>query len=93
MSEETYFAGPNHPSLGELVENKLYFDDIYDKAKYLNLKKEDILLVKVARGTLSKAIGQKRKNKTLLTDTLGVRDVVFREDCVTHYIDVSVLDK
>ncbi|MBQ8320745.1 MAG: radical SAM protein [Clostridia bacterium] len=93
LSEETYFAGPNHPSLGELVENKLYFDDIYDKAKYLNLKKEDILLVKVARGTLSKAIGQKRKNKTLLTDTLGVRDVVFREDCVTHYIDVSVLDK
>ncbi len=79
-SEETYFAGPNHAALGELVENRLYYEAIIDQCRRIELSGVRALVIKVAPGALSKAIGQKRINKTLLQKELGVQDIRFRED-------------
>ena len=85
-SEDTYFAGPNHPALGELVESRLYFDLIKDAVKKTGLIGKDVINIEVARGELSKAIGQKRRNKLLLAQTLSVKEIKFSEsDSLSKY--------
>ena len=85
-SEETFFAGPNHPALGELVITRLYYKLIIEEAASLDLSSDDILYISVARGNLSKAIGQHKTNKNLLIKALGVSSVRFIEsDMLTGY--------
>lgn len=78
-SQNSYFSGPNHPAIGELVENKLYllhleraFSDLGDTSK----KK---YTVAVSRGALSKAIGQKKINKISLLDKFNLARLRFIE--------------
>ncbi len=78
-SEKTYYAGPNHPALGELVINRLYYNTIYKKASSMELSPDTVLFVSVSCGSISKAVGQRRRNKFLLKQNLGVRDVRFSE--------------
>lgn len=86
VSTDTYFAGPNHAAIGELVENKIYYDLIKEKIKDVNFEKNDVLRIYVARGCISKAIGQKKKNKFLLAETLCTDNIVFKEsDEVKEY--------
>ena len=93
-NDETYYAGPNHPAIGELVENEIYYQNIYSAAQRLNLNARDVLYVAVPPTSLSKAVGQKKRNKTLLRDTLGIRDVKFyeREGLTGYQITVSAED-
>ncbi len=86
LSDSTYFAGPNHPALGELVESYLYFDLIYAEASRTCACGRDIINVSVPRGELSKAVGQRKRNKLLLAQSLGVKDVKFSEcDTLARY--------
>ena len=78
-SEQTYFAGPNHAALGELVENKIYFDKIVTEAKKLSLSSDTVIDIIVPKGALSKAVGQKKQNKILLIESLRIKDAVFSE--------------
>jgi len=62
-SESTYYAGPNHSALGELVENEYYYGLIKEEInKTVELCVGSELLVGVRRGSLSKAIGQGKSN-------------------------------
>ena len=90
VSEDTYFAGPNHPALGELVENRIYCDRIEEAAKKLSLDCDSVLDIKVARGELSKAVGQKKKNKKFLIGNLGIRDISFSESDELLRDEISV---
>lgn len=78
-AEDTYFAGPNHPALGELVENRIYYDVISDKLKKISLDSETVVEIYIPRGALSKAVGQKKRNKFLLIESFGIKDAVFIE--------------
>ena len=93
-SDDTYFAGPNHSAIGELVENEIYYQNIYSEASKLKLSPSDTVNVAVPRGSLSKAVGQKKRNKLLLRDILGVRDVKFyeRDNLSGYRISVSAED-
>ena len=75
-----YYAGPNHPALGEMVESELYLHIITDLIGNVKDHNEDILLISVAKGCLSKAIGQKKTNKLRLIREYGFADVYFTED-------------
>jgi histone acetyltransferase (RNA polymerase elongator complex component) len=78
--DEKYYAGPNHPAIGELVESALYYNKI---ATYLdkNSRYSDInFKISVAKGCLSKVIGQKRSNKDRLLREYGIAGVKFKED-------------
>ncbi len=82
-SPESYFAGPNHPSLGELCENKIYLDKILSETEKLVLNSYSVLDIKVPHGDLSKAVGQKKQNKLHLIDSLCIRDACFSvDDCL-----------
>ena len=77
--EQTYFAGPNHPALGELVENEIFYMLISDRLRQMNIKNNSAVQIFVPRGALSKAIGQKKKNKQRLIDEFLISDVKFFE--------------
>lgn len=90
-SEQTYFAGPNHAALGELVENKIYFDKIVTEANKLSLDSDTVIDIKVPKGALSKAVGQKKQNKILLIEFLRIKDAVFSETDCLNSEEISVL--
>lgn len=78
-AEDTYYAGPNHSALGELVINQVYYRKIYREACRLKLHTNDVLVVYIPRASLSKAVGQKKRNKLLLKKELKISDVKFIE--------------
>lgn len=78
-SENTYFAGPNHSALGELVENELYYSVIKDEILKYKVLSGEIIKVKTPEGELSKAIGQKKKNKLRLLKEFSLSNIVFSE--------------
>ena len=77
---DKYYAGPNHPALGEMVESAM----IYNKISRLlnkNISYIDVTLrVTVAKGYLSKATGHKTSNKNRLIREFGFADVKITED-------------
>lgn len=79
-NEDTYFAGPNHPALGEMIISRLYFQNICDKVRQSDKTAGHRLRVYVAPGALSKAIGQKKENKIRLIKEFGLADIRFFED-------------
>lgn len=90
-SDTTYYAGPNHPAIGELVENKIYFKIIKENLDSILLSSDDCIKVSVAPGCLSKAIGQKKKNKLLLMQTYNVKDIKFVESNSLSLYEVSIV--
>ncbi len=77
---DSYYAGANHPALGELVENEFYYRKIVNEIRKSDLPENCTVIVTVSSGSLSKAIGQNKKNKLRLMSEYGVSSVVFRED-------------
>ena len=78
-NNEKYYAGPNHPALGEMVESSAYYNKIKNrltKASY----DDSVLRINVPKGHLSKAIGQKRCNYNRLIREFGFAEVIFKED-------------
>lgn len=78
--EEMYYAGPNHPALGELVENEIYYNRISKSFSTLGDVRGCDYTVLVPRGSLSKAIGQGRRNKMRLMDEFHLSRLSFEED-------------
>ena len=79
-AEDTYVAGPNHPALGELVENRVYYNITKKELLALSLKPDECVTVMVAPGALSKAIGQNKKNKIQLIEEFSLKKLSFVED-------------
>ena len=94
-SEDTYFAGPNHPALGELVFGEFYYLKIREKLCGLKDAKNSIITVKVARGCISKAIGQKKKNRLRLLYETSARDICFvsSDELCGYDVDVQIEER
>ena len=71
---DTYYAGPNHPAIGELVKNEYFYKRLTRKTDALSPKTTDSVTVTVSPSSLSLAIGQKKRNKErLCREYSGVR--------------------
>ena len=79
-SADTYVAGPNHPALGELVENRVYLTKIRRALGELLLSPRESVTVSVTAGALSKAIGQRKTNKIQLMKEFDLEALSFAED-------------
>lgn len=85
-SRETYFAGPNHSAIGELVENEIYYGLIKEEILKLKLNCDDKIAVFVPKGALSKAIGQRKRNKLRLEKDFSIPEISFSEkDSLCEY--------
>ena len=67
-------AGANHPSIGEMARSEVYFDSICEEIERRNLRGGE-LTVLVARGCVSKAVGQKKVNKERICQKYGFKKV------------------
>ena len=80
LDTDKYYAGPNHPALGEMVESALLYNKITGKLGNIGSYDGVTLRVYVPKGCLSKAIGQKKCNKNRLIREYGFADVKITED-------------
>ena len=88
VDDEKYFAGPNHPALGELIESRVYYNRIAATMSP-ELKNEKITVL-VPRGELSKAIGQRRQNKNRLLQEFELVDIKFRESSALQKYEIKI---
>ncbi len=89
-SPDTYYAGPNHPALGELVLNEVYKRLICEAADAVTIPENAVLHITVPLGALSKAIGQKRKNKDFIILRYALSDVIFSESSELMPYEIAV---
>ena len=79
ISDKTYYAGPNHPALGELVENKVYLTKMENAIKENYNKAPKTVMFLIPKGARSKVIGQKRCNIKMLSELYGIKEVRLTE--------------
>lgn len=89
-SDTTYYAGPNHPAIGELIENELYFKKICRLLDEKPLPPRGELLVYVSPGAVSKAVGQSRRNVKRLISKYGFSSVKTRALASLSGYDIAV---
>ncbi len=91
--DSKYHAGPNHPAIGELIESKVYLDLIVQSIEKNKPRKHEVLKIYVPKGELSKAIGQKRRNKSMIIQNYGYSDVIYEEDSTLKKYEVKTEER
>lgn len=81
IEEEHYIAGPWHPAFSEMVYSEVYLKNALELLG-CKLKGEYILFV--AKGSISKMIGQKKKNIRILSD-MGYICKVLEDDSLKEF--------
>ena len=77
-SDTTYFAGPNHPAMGELVENEYYCRLLRDRIAEHNVSGKRITVF-CAPGHVSKIVGQNKRNKDIILREYGAWGMTVKE--------------
>ena len=72
--ESRVVGGANHPAVGEMAMSELYFLRICEELDGLGAEGGE-LTVYVSRGSVSKAVGQKKRNKLKLCEKYGLSRV------------------
>lgn len=79
ISDETYFDGPNHSALGELVYGEVYYDLLCSEIEKSRID-GGALIIEAPVGSSSKIIGQKKKNTERLEKKYGISSVKIIEN-------------
>ena len=81
LDADKVMGGANHPSLGELVIGEEYFDRMCSEAESITAQNEGsgIITFSVPRGEMSRAVGQKGKNRTRLIEKYKNHKIVIKE--------------
>lgn len=88
-SESTYFAGPNHPALGEMIRGKVYLDMILDELGRMDARGKT-LEINVPSGAVSSVIGQHKVNKTLILEKSAAKYVKILEKNDLKEYNISI---
>ena len=72
--ESEVVGGANHSAIGEMAMGELYFDRICSEIERLGYRGGE-LKIYVSRGSVSKASGQNRRNKTRFCEKYGFKSV------------------
>lgn len=88
-SDKEVYGGANHPAIGELAMNELYFRRICDALDKIPISAfRESLTIAVGIGQSSKAIGQKKCNILRLKEKYGINivKVIEKEDILRYNI-------
>ncbi len=91
-NEESYYSGPNHSAMGELVKGEIYRRQIMREVCKLGDISGRNMVIEAPLGSTSKIIGQKGINKRKIIDETGVKNVKILEkkDLVEYNISVKL---
>ncbi len=84
---EKYYAGPVHPSLGELVRSELMRRRMESAIE--NLPDREYVHVKVPVGAVSMAVGAHGANREYLKNKFGIKKLKFTQTCSLCGYDVT----
>lgn len=79
-SEESYVAGPNSPSIGEMVKSQVYYNLIIKNLYNSPFLDKETLCIECAAGCISQIIGNKKKNVNKLKKTFGFKYIKVKEN-------------
>ena len=89
-SDTSFVAGPNHPSIGEMVKSALYLKLIDDKI--IENKAENIKIY-CPVGATSQIVGNKAKNKNYLREKYGFKKIQIIESDNLKPFDINISTK
>lgn len=88
--EAELYGGASHSAIGELVLNEFYYKRIKNALLSENLPKDAQVFIKVPKGAVSKAVGQRKTNKLRLIEEFSLKKLSFREDETLSSGEVAV---
>ena len=86
------YAGAFHPAFGELCISEYYYNKFENALAGMKIKNGSVTIC-VSKGSLSKAVGQHRKNKIRLKTLYPDMDIDFAEDGCLNKYDFTVLNE
>ena len=86
-SNETFVAGPNMPSIGEIVKSRLYLDIIRDNIREIDFKD---IVIECSMGKISQVIGNKKTNIIKLKEEFGLKSVKVIENKFLNQYDIKI---
>ena len=89
-SDTSFVAGPNHPSIGEMVKSALYLKLIDEKI--IENKAENIKIY-CPVGATSQIVGNKAKNKNYLREKYGFKKIQIIESDNLKPFDINISTK
>ena len=88
-SDKTFLAGPNSPSIGEMVKSRIYYKKIVKQLKILEPNNESII-IKCPKGRVSQIIGLKKENILNINKKFNIAKLTISEiDCLKEF-DVMI---
>ena len=90
VSPNTYYAGPNHSALGELVYGELYYDVLCEALDGVCFAVGQRIEIRIPLGATSKVVGQKRKNVNRLKEKYKISDIVIAEDASLSEYEIKI---
>lgn len=90
-SDSSFVAGPNHPSIGEMIKGQLYLNTILSTVE--NQKVSKNILIECPKGAVSQVIGNKKKNILILKEKYGIENVKIQEDNTLDAYNIKIINK
>ena len=90
--KDKFFAGPNHPALGELVMSNVLYRKIKKEIVLCESKGKNITVF-VARGFVSRAVGHGQVNKLRLIKEFDLRSLKVREKALLSGYEVEIYEE
>jgi len=89
-SVDTFYAGPNHPSIGEMVKSALYLKKIESQIEDKKICLVDIIC---PVGAVSQIVGNKKKNTSYLKKKYGIKAISVKEKAELKPFEIKILEK
>ena len=91
-SENTFVAGPNSPSIGEMVKSRVYYDLISEKLSSFK-KTLNTIVIECPKGKMSQVIGIKKENILKFKKQFYIEKLKIKENNVLTEFTVNVFEE
>ncbi len=89
--ENNLYGGASHSAMGELVLGEFYYRRIKAALAKKTVPEQALITIYVSKGALSRAIGQKKRNKLRLISEFSPRSISFKENAELSDGEISVI--